>query len=66
MTKFRDTQHRQQYVTLLARMRNRDPYHKSAAYIMALAGMVPEDVFNFEGDGIKHDGIFAGRPAPPG
>lgn len=56
--KFYSENHRQRYHNLLNRMRSKDAYHKSAAYLMALANLVPTDVFDFEEDGIVHEGIY--------
>lgn len=58
--KFKNSDHEQRFLQLLSRMRSRDAYHRSAAYLMALADLVPTDVFDFEEDVIKHAGIFAG------
>lgn len=58
--KFHSEKHEQQYHALLSKMKRNDPYHRSAAYLMALADLVPSDVFDFEEDGIRHEGIFAG------
>lgn len=59
MIKFRDTRHRDQFIVLIKRMGNQDCYHQSIAYLMSLADMVPEDVYDFDLHHIKHDGIFA-------
>lgn len=58
--KFQNNDHKERYEKILARMKKQDPYHKSAAYLMALAHLVPSDVFDFETDGIKQSGVFAG------
>ena len=41
-------------------MKSQDAYHKSAAYLMALAHSVPNDVFDFEDDCIRHEGLYKG------
>ena len=58
--KFKDKDHEQRYYELLAKMKRDDPYHKSAAYLMALAELVPGDVFDFQEDCIRHEGVDAG------
>lgn len=58
--KFRDEHHEQAYHKVLSRMKRDDAYHRSAAYLIALADLVPNDVFDFEEDGIKHTGLFHG------
>ena len=58
--KFQSNDHKERYVKILARMKSQDAYHKSAAYLMALAHLVPNDVFDFEDDCIRHEGLFAG------
>lgn len=40
-------------------MRNTDPYHLSAAYLMALVPMPADDVFDFRYSHIKPDGLYA-------
>jgi len=54
---FYDENHEQQYHAILERMQNSDCYHQTAAYLMALAQLVPDDVFNFENDCIKTEGL---------
>lgn len=54
---FYNENHEQQYLVILERMQNNDCYHRSAAYLMALAQLVPDDVFNFEEDCIKPEGL---------
>lgn len=56
---FRSEEHKQKFLNLLSQMRYNDAYHRSSAYLMALADLVPQDVFDFEEDVIKHSGIFA-------
>lgn len=58
--KFEDKYHEQRYYKLLSRMKKNDCYHKAAVYLMALADLVPEDVFDFDADRVKHDGVFKG------
>lgn len=58
--KFRSEEHQQLFLHLLSRMKRNDAYHRAAAYLMALVPMNPEDVFDFEDDGIRHEGLFAG------
>ena len=57
---FQNYNHSQRYHELLGRMKSQDAYHKAAAYLMALSARVPDDVFDFEDDSIKHAGLFAG------
>lgn len=58
--KFRNEEHKQRFLQLLAQMKRQDAYHRSAAYLMALVPMVANDVFDFEEDAIKHEGLYAG------
>ena len=60
MIKFRSTKHKKRFCSILSRIKNNDPYHLSAAYLMALANLCPEDVFNFENDWIIHEGLYKG------
>lgn len=57
--KFRSEDHKERFLSILARMKRQDPYHQSAAYLMALVPMRATDVFDFEEDGIKHEGLYA-------
>ena len=58
--RFENDQHEERYLNLLVRMKQQDCYHKSAAYLMALANLVPDDVFDFSKDVVKHSGVFKG------
>lgn len=58
--KFKNEEHKARYAEILARMKRDDAYHRSAAYLMALADLVPGDVFDFENDCIRHEGLYAG------
>lgn len=58
--KFQDNEHEQRYINLLNKMKKHDCYHRSAAYLMALADLVPNDVFDFEKSCIKHHGVYKG------
>ena len=60
MIKFRDNSHEENFYNILSRMRRNDPYHRSAAYLMALVPMCPEDVFSFETDCVIFHGLYAG------
>ena len=57
---FQNEKHKERYVALLNRMKKNDAYHRSAAYLMALANLVPDDVFDFDLDGIKREGLYEG------
>lgn len=57
--KFKNSDHEQRFLQLLSRMKNRDAYHRSAAYLMALVPMAASDVFDFEDDCIRHEGLYA-------
>ena len=57
--KFQNNAHRDRFCALLVRMKCRDCYHIAAAYLMALADLVPTDVFDFSDDKICPNGIFA-------
>lgn len=58
--KFRDTEHEELFLKILSKMRRNDPYHRSAAYLMALVPMEVEDVFDLRLSHIKPDGLYAG------
>lgn len=55
---FVDKQHCERFEDVLARMRRDDGYHKAAAYLMTLVPLVYDDVFDFEDDAIKHEGLY--------
>jgi len=57
--KFQNQCHYKKFHALLARMKSSDCYHSSAAYLMALANLVPEDVFDFTNDIIRQSGVYA-------
>lgn len=57
--KFRSEEHKQRFLELLSRMKRTDAYHRSVAYLMALVPMRANDVFDFEEDCIKHEGLYA-------
>lgn len=54
---FQNEAHEKRYYDILNRMKTRDCYHKSAAYLMALRIMCPEDIFDFDEDIILHSGL---------
>ena len=54
---FIDEQHKTRYFKLLNQMKEQDSYHRSAAYLMALADLHTEDVFDFKKDCIKREGL---------
>lgn len=58
--KFKNEKHEQQYQALMAKMKSDDAYHRSAAYLMSLANLVPADVFDFEKDCVRHEGLYSG------
>lgn len=55
--RFQDEIHEKRYLDLLTKMKGKDSYHRSVAYLMALAELPANDVFDFEKDGIKHTGL---------
>jgi len=57
---FKDKNHEIRYFEILSKMKYTDCYHRSAAYLIALANLVPNDVFNFEEDLIIPDGLTKG------
>ena len=59
MMKFQNAYHEGLYHALMAKMRVDDCYHRSAAYLMALADLAPIDVFDFKEDRIRHEGLYA-------
>ena len=58
--KFNNHVHEEKFYEILSRMRSNDVYHLSAAYLMALADLCPEDVFDFDNDCIIPEGLYAG------
>ena len=57
--KFQNDNHRQHFLRLLSMMKRNDAYHQSVAYLMALVPMDANDVFDFQNDCIKHEGLYA-------
>ena len=57
---FENKYHELRYNDLMSRMKKNDCYHRAVAYLMALADLLPEDVFDFERDVIKHAGLNKG------
>ena len=58
--KFKDRDHEERYHKILVRMRKNDEYHRSAAYLMALAHLPPEEIFDFDRSWVKHSCLLAG------
>ena len=58
--KFRNREHKEKFCEVMSRMKRDDVYHRSAAYLIALADLPPEDVFDFDKSWIKHSALFAG------
>ena len=54
---FKNENHKIQYFEILSKMNCTDSYHRSAAYLITLAELVPNDVFNFKDDHIILDGL---------
>ena len=54
---FKNENHKMQYCEILSKMNCTDSYHRSAAYLIALAELVPTDVFHFENDHIITEGL---------
>ena len=60
---FYDEQHETTYNYICSRMKYLDCYHRSLAYLLALDTVLREhieDVFDFQEDGIKRDGLHNG------
>ena len=60
---FYDEQHETTYNYICSRMKYLDCYHRSLAYLLALDTVLREhieDVFDFQEDGIKRDGLHKG------
>lgn len=57
---FRDLSHKERYLNLLSKMRTNDAYHRSAAYLMALADLPADAVFDFRLSHIRHEAILDG------
>lgn len=56
--RFRDDQHKADYLRLLGQMKSADCYHQAVAYLLALDEVVVnhvDDVFDFAGDMIKFE-----------
>ena len=45
--KFRNEEHKPRYLHLLNRMKSRDEYNQTTAYLMALVPLHADDVFDF-------------------
>lgn len=58
--KFRDVGHKELFLKILSEMKRDDPYHRSAAYLMALVPMPVGDVFSLRLSHIKPEGLYAG------
>lgn len=61
--KFRDKSHKDLYIFYLSEMNYIDCYHRSLAYLLSLDTVLREhieDVFDFQEDGIKRDGLNKG------
>ena len=57
---FYDNEHRDSYDDICARMKYLDCYHRALAYLLALDNVCREhveDVFDFQQDGIRADGL---------
>ena len=58
--KFKDAEHKELFLKILSEMKRDDPYHRSAAYLMALVPMPVGDVFDLRLSHIKPEGLYAG------
>lgn len=58
--KFRDIFHKKRFLHILSKMRYNDAYHRSAAYLIALADLPADRVFDFRFSHIKHEAILEG------
>ena len=58
--RFKNRLHEETFYEIMSRMRSNDVYHLSAAYLMALADLYPNDVFDFDNDCIIHGGLYKG------
>lgn len=59
--KYYDEVHEELYITILSKMRSKDCYHISVAYLISLDRVCREhisDIFDFENDRIKPDTVF--------
>lgn len=56
---FQNEVHEQRYFETLKKMSRIDPYHQAVAYLIALADLPANDVFDFKEDGIKIEGLQA-------
>lgn len=57
---FKNRDHLKRFNSLCDRMENADPYHESIAYLLTLDAVCSQhidDLFDFENDGIKPEGI---------
>lgn len=59
--KFIDKEHEDLFIAILSKMKSKDCYHKSVAYLIALDTVCREhinDIFDFENNRIKPDTVF--------
>lgn len=54
---FQSREHHQRFIEIANKMKRKDEYHLSAAYLMALANLPPDAVFDFERDCINREGL---------
>lgn len=57
---FSSQAHDERYLSILSRMRSSDVYHRSAAYLLALADLPADAIFNFCLSHIKYKAILEG------
>ena len=57
---FKNKNHEIRYFEILSKMKSTDCHHRAVAYLIALANLVPNDVFNFEDDVILPNGLSKG------
>lgn len=63
LIKFKNREHEKFYEQCLERTRRFDPYHKAFFYTMGISGEIRnhiEDVFNFQDDVIRREGLNKG------
>lgn len=56
---FKNEKHKQNYQGIFIKMKCKNCVYQTAAYLMSLADLVPEDVFDFEDNSIKPEGLYA-------
>lgn len=62
---FENEKHKQNYQSIFIKMKCKNCVYQTTAYLMSLADLVPEDVFDFELNSIKPEGLYASWQTAP-